>query len=46
MSSQEFLLVLIMEVLDDKQPTDSVHQLVLVSWVELDRVHVLSIVTD
>ena len=46
MAAKELLLVLIHEVLNDKQATDVIDQSVLHRWVELDCVRVLAVVTE
>jgi len=46
MSSQELLLMLVMEVFQDKKSSNIIHKSILVSWVEVHGVLVLSIVPD
>ena len=46
MASQELLLVLVVDVLEDKQPADVVDEHVLLKGVIVHSVLVLAIVTD
>lgn len=46
MAAEELLLVLVVEVFDDQEPTDVVNNSILVIWVVVDSVLVLAVESD
>lgn len=46
MAAEELLLVLVVEVFDDQEPTDVVNNSILVIWVIVDSVLVLAVESD